>query len=424
MVNRWLWGLLGLLALALAVSTRAPSFAWAGCVVFGILAVSQLLGHFSLSGVKASRRCSADRVPFGGRVWVEVELHNDKLLPALWLAIKEGTPAGLPILGPRGRVVSLWPRGAARFSYSLVGLRRGYYRIGPASVRSGDVFGLVEKSAALGERNYLTVYPRVVPLEHPRLSSRRPLGEVRARRAFEDPTRIAGVRPYSREDGLGRIHWKATAHTGELQSKLYEVTSHLELSLVLNLNQGEYPLDQPMAQEAAELAITAAASVAAAAAARRQSLSLVSNGRDGADRERALLEWELAEKLPAVRARRRAELPRGRVNRIPASRDKEQLARLLSQLGRLELGPGPSLAQMLVREHSRLPWTSLVVVITPAAEGPALGALLGLRSSGFALTVLLTGEGAEADRSQASLLAERIDARRVRREEDLRGLGI
>jgi hypothetical protein len=56
-----------------------------------------------------------------------------------------------------------------------------------------------------------------VALEGYNLSSRRPIGEIRlAHRLFEDPTRMAGVRPYQQGDPLNRIHWRATARTGAI----------------------------------------------------------------------------------------------------------------------------------------------------------------------------------------------------------------
>ena len=73
------------------------------------------------------------------------------------------------------------------------------------------------------EPHFVLVYPKVVPLEGYDLASRRPIGEVLlTHRLFEDPTRIAGVRGYEPGDPLNRIHWKATARTGSLHSKIHE----------------------------------------------------------------------------------------------------------------------------------------------------------------------------------------------------------
>jgi len=69
----------------------------------------------------------------------------------------------------------------------------------------------------------LLVYPRIIPLTGYDLTSRRPIGDVLLmHRLFEDPTRISGVRPYELGDPLNRVHWRATARTGVLHSKVHE----------------------------------------------------------------------------------------------------------------------------------------------------------------------------------------------------------
>ena len=56
-------------------------------------------------------------------------------------------------------------------------------------------------------------------------------------RVLEDPSQIIGIRPYQHGDGLRRIHWRATAHTGRFQSKLFEVSAQVECVLALNLRR-------------------------------------------------------------------------------------------------------------------------------------------------------------------------------------------
>ena len=80
----------------------------------------------------------------------------------------------------------------------------------------GDELAWVRHPRKLGYRvaaepHYLLVYPKLVPLEGYDLTSRRPIGDVRmAHRLYEDPTRIAGVRPYEAGDPLNRVHCRAT----------------------------------------------------------------------------------------------------------------------------------------------------------------------------------------------------------------------
>jgi len=89
--------------------------------------------------------------------------------------------------------------------------------------------------------HFLLVYPEVVPLEGFELASRRPIGEVRiSHRLYEDPTRIAGVRRYETGDPLNRIHWRATARTGQFHCKVYEPSCIVGATLLLDFHEAAY----------------------------------------------------------------------------------------------------------------------------------------------------------------------------------------
>ena len=163
--------------------------------------------------------------------------------------------------------------------------RRGYHQIGPLVVETGDLFGLHRRYRVLTSPHFLLVYPEVVPLEGFELASRRPIGEVRiSHRLYEDPTRIAGVRRYEAGDPLNRIHWRATARTGQFHQKIYEPSCIVGATLVLDFHQAAFdPHHEPYRSE---LAVTAAASLANAVYEMDQQIGLVTNGRDAADRIR------------------------------------------------------------------------------------------------------------------------------------------
>jgi len=207
-----------------------------------------------------------------------------------------------------------------------------------------------------------------------------------------------GIRPYQHGDGLRRVHWRATAHTGRLQSKLFELSAQVENMLVLNLRRRDYPESPADAAEAAELAITAAASVANHVLERSQRIGLLALGRDPA-----------------------GEIDQG-VLRLKAGRDRDQLAATLSVLGRLQLGPSEHLVSVLEREKKEWSWGALVILITPVLDAGALRSALGLRSSGFDVNAVLVSPGAAVDASALDLLG--ISTTVVRSEADIYALGI
>ena len=400
MVVPLLWVLLAALALTLSWVTGAAAFAWAAYLMLVIWLVGAVGARLGVRGLSVTRTLSADRVALNGRVQVEVKLENRSRLPVLWAAAAEALPAGLSLRGVRGRIGPLRPRSEFRFRYTLEGGRRGYYQIGPTVLRTGDLFGIVQRERTGEETARLTVFPRIVAIRHARLPSRRPINEVRVRyRVLEDPTQVIGIRPYQRGDGLRRVHWRATAHTSRLQSKLYQVTAQVDTTVLLNLRRADYAESPADAQEAAELAIVAAASTVHHLLDRRQRTGLLALAHDPAADDSGLVA-------------------------VSAGRHRDQLTALLSVLGRVELGPAQPLTEALRRAKETFPLGSLLVIVTPRVDTEAMQALLGLRNAGFAVSVILVGRGAELPAEAAGLAALRIGGARVRSEADVRGLNL
>ena len=145
--------------------------------------------------------------------------------------------------------------------YRVQFLMRGYYQIGPLLVETGDVFGLHRRFRVMTEPNFALVMPKVLPLEGYNLASRRPIGEIRlAHRLFEDPTRIAGVRPYQHGDPLNRIHWRASARTGQWQSRQCESSCVVGATFILDFHAQSFTGSRAIVS--AELAIVTVASLA------------------------------------------------------------------------------------------------------------------------------------------------------------------
>jgi len=399
MVLPLLWVLLAALALVLGWTTGTAAFSWVAYLMLLAWIVGAIAARMAERGLVAERHISVDRIHHGGETTVGLTVSNRSRLPVLWMVAAESLPAGLPMTGLRGRVGPLAGGASFSFRYTLHGARRGYHELGPTVLRTGDIFGLAQRERRAAGVASLTVYPKIVPITHARLPSRRPAGEVRARqRVLEDPTQVVGIRPYQHGDGLRRVHWRATAHTGRLQSKLFEVSAQVENTVVLNLRRADYPDGPSDAEDAAELAVTAAASIARHVLDRRQRIGLLALGRDPAG--------EAQESLLRVRS----------------GRNRDQLTEILSALGRIELGPSEPLSAVLEREKDDLNWGALIVVITPTLPPEAGTSLLGLRNAGFEVRAILVGRTTPAD--SAGLEAFGVPTAVVRSEADISGLGI
>jgi uncharacterized protein (DUF58 family) len=274
------------------------------------------------------------------------------------------------------------------------------------------------------------VLPKVLPLQGYNLASRRPMGEIRiSHRLFEDPTRLAGIRPYQQGDPLNRIHWRATARTGSWHSRLYETSRVAGAVFLLDFHRDGYPGAAGAA--AMELAVTTVASLANAVFLMGEQIGFASNGRDAADRIR-IHGW-LAEFTTRRDAQQRAtETPRSERLRpvmVPTLKGADQLRQILEALARLEPTNGLHFDKMVEEVTSRIRRDTTVVPVLRRITPEIAIALGELVRRGFAVIaiVVLFEEFATPDWAQPPewaglLLAQRVDFRAVTTEESISDL--
>jgi uncharacterized protein (DUF58 family) len=237
---------------------------------------------------------------------------------------------------------------------------------------------------------------------------------------YEDPTRIAGVREYQVGDPLNRIHWRATARTGALHSKIYEPSTVAGATVLLDFHRDGFdPNHEPVRSE---LAITTAASVANALYQMGQQVGLVTNGRDAVDRIRRE-GWDPDPENRLVARQSAAMLQtsdRLQPVVVETCRGPEQLMRILETLARLELTDGLTLAQTIAETASRMPRDATVLAILTSVTIQTAVALGDLRRRGFAVSVLVNVFHLhEFEAACGPLLAEGIEARQVKDESDV-----
>jgi uncharacterized protein (DUF58 family) len=392
----WLVGAVLILILSLIFDLGLLSYAM--YALLGLLLVSRYLTHTWADSLTAHRECNRLTADVGDTVAVVVNIENQGSLPIPWCLVEDLLPRRAlihdpPSLKVKGRRVklSMLPAGGKRqLLYSLQCNRRGYYQLGPLVLETGDLFGLHRRYQVATKPHFLMVYPQVMPLKGYDVSSKRPIGEVTMTyRLYEDPTRIAGVRRYEPGDPLNRVHWKATARTGELHSKVFEPSTIAGATILLDFHRESYDAKhEPMRSE---LAITAAASIANAVYEMAQQIGLVTNARDAADRIR---QEGWAVDMRTRDAALNAATMLDKSDRlqpvvVETRRGAEQLMRILESLARAELTDGLTLTQLIGETQSRLPRDASVIVIMPHVDEEKAIALANLRRSGYAVTVVL-----------------------------------
>lgn len=421
---KWFLGASVLLAIALVFNLGL--LAYAMYALLGVMLVSRFVARTWSENLHATRECNRLTAYIGESVAVVITLENRGALPIAWVLAEDllprhaliHDPPSLRPVGKRLHLAMLGPKSRKTAYYQLESNRRGYYQIGPLVLETGDVFGLHRRYRVATEPHFLLVYPKVIPLAGFDLASRRPVGEVKmSYRLFEDPTRMAGVRRYERGDPLNRIHWRATARTGELHSKIYEPTTVAGITVLLDFHQGSFAAKHEPVRS--ELAITAAVSLASAVFEMGQQVGLVTNARDAADRIRQEgWDFDIRTRDAALKAAAMNETnTRLQPLVVETRRGPEQFMRILETLARAELTDGLTMAGLVSEAGSRLPRDATVVAIVTTVTEETAVALGNLVRRGYAVSALVNVyDDREYSEAAGKLLAQRIDARHLRDE--------
>jgi len=385
------WFIAAALILGIAFVWEASFLAYATYALLLVLAFSLFITFMSLKGIEVKREVDRTEVNIGEEVRVNVEIRNRSWYPVPWVYFEETVPEKNPVHGQVRGIRSLLPRGGEHFLYQVRFNRRGYYPLGPLVMETGDIFGLYKRFKIGKTRDYITVYPNVIYLTDMEFATRRPLGNVRfTHRIFEDPSRIVGVREYVQGDRLSRLHWKATARTGRLHSKLYDPTVIMGATIVLDFHEQGFEGDE--GDEREELAVTAAASLAYFVFQRREQVGFFTNGRDAAE----VAKWvdekgqgALTRKSAQEAAREHEKSTRLRAFQVETKRSEIQALQILDACARVMKTDGLTLDKLLLHESGRLPRDAALLVVTPLMTDMLSATIANLQASGFVVVVYI-----------------------------------
>lgn len=339
-----------------------------------VVGVVSLWGRYALVRVEYERQLERNRCFAGEEVGLTVSITNRKVLPLAYLAVEDAIPSELELQATKLLFLRKG-RSNLRLLYSLAwyqkvirhfrvkATRRGFYHLGPAAIRGGDPFGWVDRTMEVEQTELLLVYPRILPLEAVGLPSRRPFGDLRSNdRLFEDPMRFAGVRDYQPGDPLSRVHWKATAATGQLQVRLLDPSANLGMAVFLNTWSFDRFWEGDVV-ESLESGCTMAASIVDWAVREGMPVGLYANG--------LVYQWGFSLKLPPARG-------------------EQVLGQALEGLARLQSGSPQPIWELLQTETAALPYGTSIVVITRQLGEELAAAILRVQRSGRPVTLILT----------------------------------
>ncbi len=395
--------------LAAAFVFRTGFLAYAMYALLLLYLASWIMSVSWLRAIECQREIHQTVVNISDPVHVMLTVKNTNRWPVPWIFLDERRPDHYPVQGDTARLQMFRPRQEIHMMYTVRFYERGYHRLGPLTVETGDIFGLHRRFSVGATRDYVTVLPRVVVIGEYEIGSRRPIGEIKfSHRIYEDPTRIAGVREYVQGDSLNRIHWKITAATGQLHSKTYEPSVVTGATIALDFHESGY--QDREGHERAELAITTAASLANFIFSSGEQVGYFTNGRDAAERGLELKRAEIFANRFAARRLADAERQSDRLRpfEVPTGRTATQLLHILESLARTELTDRTPMEVALESGYRRFRRDATLLLLVPRVT-EQLAVMIGtLKSAGFSIAVFVIKNAPACDAARELLVGHNV----------------
>ncbi len=335
------------------------------------------LTRLQIRGVEATIDLHVSRARAGGTVEGTISVRNAGAIrrTGMSLAVRvenETVPEGtreyefiLPALAPSSRT---------EMDVAFECLSRGRHRVSDVRVIANDPIGMYHRWKRFDSPASFLGLPHVHSAPGPatwELLS--PGGRRTARMLRRSGGDFQGIRPHTTGDDLRMVHWKVTAHAGELVVKQFRRRRDAEVTIWLDLWQGNHPTSGP--DSPLEVSISLAATLLDIFVRGDYLLSVAGQG----------LSADLG--MP--------------------SRGEGYLDRALVSMAESRACGGLGFAQFCSERARVSPGLKNVFAISAAAEPPLLDTLTGMRQRGAHVVAFLTGglEETEGDETARRLLA-------------------
>ena len=342
------WLICGLILLLGGAIGRNIVITTLGLVLVGTVGVSWLWSRYALRGIRFHRKVLNPKIFPGESTEIEMEVTNLKPLPIPELRIREYLdrsliPSGTTSRGPYGSNVHIWhhvsigPLEKVRWRYKVTCTRRGYYRVGPILMKTSDPLGFFDSESHVPATSRILVYPRLVPIEQLAPQYRLPFeGSKTTPGVIVDPSNVVGARPFVPEDTRRQIHWRATARSSQLQSKIWRPLQAHSMVICLNLEGTTVPWVPPDI-DSVELGISVAATLINQASQSRWACGLIVNSLHPGT-------WNPVNIRP--------------------SRDQKAFMNMMEILAKIPAHESMKFTDVLARERRQFPQEAIIVVIT------------------------------------------------------------
>jgi len=356
-------------------------FALALLVLAVVFAQAVLFKRSAFKKLDYKCEFSVNEASEGDEIYLVETVYNKKLIPVPWLKAEINSSRWLEFAETRSIVAQENRHVTSSFflkSYQKVTrrwrlkcLKRGVFTIDKVTLVSGDLLGNAVDSMPVDVNVEIQVYPQTIDLAKVFTPVNHLQGDIIVKRwIMEDPFIIAGVREYTTNDAMKKIHWNSTARVGKLMVRQEDFTSKFGLSVVINVQSIENEYFDAVYKDYIELGIKAAATIFDIALRNGIPARLASNGT-AMNYDQKMIYTEEAS-------------------------GRSHISSLLSILARLELRRIKDFEDYL-EDISNTIFNSEVIVITSYLTKGIIDILRKVRFRNNAVTILITNKGIDSE---------------------------
>ncbi|MBD3860655.1 DUF58 domain-containing protein [Bacillus sp. 28A-2] len=173
----------------------------------------------------AKRTLQHTRLKAGDVLSVDIDIKRTNPFPYVYVLIEDDPPDTFHLQEQieMKQMLFPWFRKTWRFSYQLDDIVRGEHQLTAVRIKTGDMFGFVEKEVILPLEDKLLVYPKLLDIPVEPTESVNENGGKAVHSWLNEPTNVTtGVREYQQGDRFAWVDWKTTARRGQLMTKEFE----------------------------------------------------------------------------------------------------------------------------------------------------------------------------------------------------------
>lgn len=248
----------GVACVIAANAMAAPILLYVAVLLFLLTVLAALVVHVPRRSGSVTRQISTDLLTVGeeSQVRATLDLRALRTPRGLW---RDGLPAAVS-----GTARGEFPSAESEtLRYAITGIRRGVWSLGPLVLRTMDPFGLAQREQEFGDTRTVTIVPEVMPLAplSAHIGAAGGTAHTSSSRLGQGADNLS-PRHYVSGDSMRRIHWRATAHRGDLMVRQEEEESSPDAIVVLDRTARRWDRPDDAPDPAFETAVSACASIA------------------------------------------------------------------------------------------------------------------------------------------------------------------